>query len=385
MTSCSGPVERPSQNQGLSDSDLRFKNIKSAFSDRKYEEVLVLEEAHSKTGQVTPNDPEIFYLAGRSMMELGRFRSAARRFERVITFLRSNHSQLTAESYFFAALCYEAMSEDDKTIAALLDAKIRRDHLPEDLKHSVLFARLAWGYARIGNFVESQKYQKFAEVEFLKRKKDMMQLGDRYSRILYWMGGLGPLSYTNSNFENSIQAFKGAQRYLYQLVELNAQEVSAKASEEMISNYQKIWAALDTVELQDNDGDRLLSITNQQKRKKEMAEVILELIRSLDAQVIPVPQNAELSRVNLAVQDVKAKANMLILDRPLNEGLTSESLLREGRVIDPTGKLEKKPRLPEVLPEKKTGKNNSKNGMGAQEVTPLPKPTAPIESYKENK
>ncbi|MCB0393751.1 MAG: hypothetical protein KDD25_04295 [Bdellovibrionales bacterium] len=341
-----------------------LKEMNALFQKRDFEGVLSMEESFFKGEEVVTHGPEAELILGRSYLEIGKCDSAIDKFDHAIIALKSNHSPIVAEAFFFKGICEENLGNVSKSVASFLDAKLRRNSLQEIIKRAVLPARLAAAYARAGNFAESKKYRIIADSEYARLRK-VVKVEKSNDEWLYWMGGMGPLEYHSSNFEPAAEAFRGSQAYLRQVVDLESSPFAERAADDLISQYQRIWAAIESVPLDNNPEDKILALSRQQERQKEMAEVFLDLLLDVEKYNITDVTTPQTQRVSRVVSDYKEKATRIYYNRPVYEGLTEqakkrEGLKRDGRVVDPSGQLETKPWLDRKLPDKKA-ERDSKN------------------------
>ena len=117
------------------------------LSERRDQEAIVeiqnhlekeeFEQSHKKSSQyllntpLTKNSQLVNYYLSRSLEGLKRWDEAAESYRSIV---RSNTSpgSLVAKSLYRLSFCYEALKQDDKVIASLLDVLKRKNQIEQD-------------------------------------------------------------------------------------------------------------------------------------------------------------------------------------------------------------------------------------------------------------
>lgn len=188
--------------------------------------------------------------------------------------------EIAALALYRMSFSYEALGDDTKTLAALLDARNMQSHLPSEVALAEVPARLAALYGRMeGREQEAMKYLSEAEkgIESLRQsrqKTDSSWLAKTY----FQMGSLSTNQLSADNYEQSIEGQKMVQVYLLKALQLNEPAWSKKSLEQLKNTYQRFF---NLFESQKTDRQRQVSMGGSLTDLIQQAE----LFRPLRAQV----------------------------------------------------------------------------------------------------
>jgi tetratricopeptide (TPR) repeat protein len=268
---------------------------------------------------------------------MGDCARAAQRFREVVRSSAGKYKHVEAQAFYHLSFMYECLGQDNKSIAALLDARKRGSDLSFSVAHAEIPARLAAAYARIGNRAKALEY--FALADKGLKKIVAAEEGHRQHQILaqslFYMGQLNPAQRrAEGNPTAFLQALSLQQPYLLQSVEMNSQPWSQRAAEDIESAYDNIFKF--KIE---NDGERREFYTRA-------IQVCNELIR-----IRSPKKDKAIDDIYARVDDTLSKLNSEMAKVAERNRLTPEAqkrggLKRQGRLVDPGPK--KKP-----LPKKR--------------------------------
>ncbi|HEX4924163.1 MAG TPA: tetratricopeptide repeat protein, partial [Bdellovibrionales bacterium] len=304
----------------------------------------------------------INYNWGLALEALKRFQEAVEKYRFVIEIARGRAPLQEAQALYHIALCYEALGDDPKTIAALVDASNRRQYFSEETNVEIS-ARLAAAYARVGNEKQADEYYSKAEkgLALMRRKIETKTPPSWLGKALYNMGKMPLRSLTLEDFAAGLKPLERGQGWLIQAASLRDETWSPKASFELIQAYRDAWALIEAVPLGNSD-DQLVNMKEQQDKKIEMAVTLHEVISKLKLEKLPDEraEPKEVADVFTFVEKLETDVDALIGTRPVQHGLTPaaeqrQGIKREGKMVPVTEARERKPR-PARLKKKRNKK-----------------------------
>lgn len=284
--------------------------------------------------------------SGRALEGLKRWNEAADRYRAVVAnTMRAR--KLRALAMYRISFCHEAISDDSGTIAALLDARSRSADLPPEIASAELPARLAAGYARIGNVDDAMYFYSQAGMGLsrMRSRKAGTAIPDWLPRTLYFMGRMSLRKVTWGDFETALRPLEKAQGFLLQAAELDAGQWSALAADELMQTYNGIWSVL-TEPPQNIDGEKLLIQREYQQRQWQLAQLVLESLNALRIARSPlaVSRSEKVESIFRYVSTLEDRIGGLLAQPLAGDGLTPEAMERreqvQGRVVQPSDELE---------------------------------------------
>ncbi|MEQ1875340.1 MAG: tetratricopeptide repeat protein [Bdellovibrionia bacterium] len=294
------------------------------------------------------------YNWGIALENLKKFQEAVDKFRFVIELTHDKAPLQEAQALYHLALCYEALGDDSKSIAALLDAVNRKQYFPEETIVEIQ-ARLASAYARIGNEKQADSYYQNAErgLTVMRRKMEGApdtKAPDWLGKALFNMGKMPLRKLTIEDFEVGLKPLERGQPWLLQAAELDDETWAPKASFELIQAYRDAWGVIDTVPLRE-EADPIVAMKEQQDKKIAMAVALQEIISKLKLLKLPDErrENKNVGELFTVLEKIESDADTLIGSRPIQQGLTSDSqkregIKRDGKMVPVREATEQKPR-----------------------------------------
>lgn len=319
-------VKRPRFEQGLKALDTnRFQDAAKIFDG-----LLV-----AKPG--TELDLVTLYNSGAAYEGMGDCARAAQRFREVVRSSAGKFKRVEAQAFYHLSFMYECLGQDNKSIAALLDARKRSAELSFAVANAEIPARLAAGYARIGNRAKALEY--FALADKGLKKIVAVEEGHRQHQILaqslFYMGQLNPAQRrAEGNPIAFLQGLSLQQPYLLQSVEMNSQPWSQRAAEDLETAYDNIFK---------------FKIEDGAKRREfytRAIQVCNELIRIRSPKTDKAVEDLYVRVENTLSKLNSEMAKVAETNRLTPEAKKRDSLKKKGRLVDPA--LKKKP-----LPKKR--------------------------------
>lgn len=209
---------------------------------------------------------------------LGHYKEAADLYREVNLATIEYQPEIAALASYQMSYAYEALGEDHKAVAALLDAQRLADHLPAPIALAEIPARLAAAHGRQGHDEEAVKYINEADRGILKinteiglkLKKDW--LGKTYVQ----MGIASTNQLSPESFDDFVAGQKWVQIYLIKAMRLNDSTWSARAQGMLQETYRDLYTQLmsvkDNRELQKSIGGDLFDLIDQADLYKPLAD-----------------------------------------------------------------------------------------------------------------
>lgn len=318
------------------------------LSSEKYDLALLEFEKHLQNQPASVWTQSAIFGSARALEGLERWTEAAERYRQVIHNTR-RAPNLQAMALYRLSFCREALGNDQETVAVLHDALTRSQHLPKEITMAELPARLAAAYARVGNFEKALSYYQSAEkgIYSLRRESAGKPLPSWLARTLFFMGNTSLRQATWEDFETYLRPLGRTQVYLLLTTELSIEPWSQKAAHELVTTYQSLWNAIESVSLPSGP-DPVIAKREIQEKQWRRAALVLETLEALKARVPPEEQKAsdETKMILAFVGDLEKRIGDLFLERPAGEGMTAEALSRRkevrARVVNPDDSLERR-------------------------------------------
>jgi tetratricopeptide (TPR) repeat protein len=303
--------------------------------------------------------------AGRALLGLVRWAAAAERFRAVIRTTAESGGKVSAPKLQAAALyhlsfCQEALGNDSQTIATLIDLQERRQFLEPEIGSAELPARLAGAYARVGNFVEADRYYREAEAGIARLRHRAIANEAAVTTVgasvkantsatatnaplvapvwlgqtLFEMGNTAIDQVNWDNFESALRPLARSQIYLLEAAELNQAPWSDRAFNLLTKIYGHFWSVIESPPPTSSAtvGEPVLVLRDLQAKQIDRAILLNELIESLKSHELQ--NEADISTqaraISVFADDLQAQIQNFMLIRPAGEGATAESMSRTG-------------------------------------------------------
>jgi len=327
------------------------------LSDGDFDGALKNFETVLKKDSMSPYVPVATYNSGIALQGQKKFSEALERFRNALSYYSGKPSPQQADIFYHMAACYEALGDDPKTVAALLDVKNRFQFFPEEI-HVEVLARLAGVYARLNNEVDAQKNYDLAEKALASLRKNILPRDNPpwMSKTLFNMGKMPLKKLVVEDFETGLKPLERGQVWLLRAARLNDPKWSQMASFELIQVYRDAWSLTEAVPIP-KDEDKLVGMKSQQEKMMSMAAALFGMMSRLKLE-----RGVDFDHENKYVREVfdyldglEKNLETLLKSRPVEESLTPEAEktdgLKRGTTITPTPQPEKK------LPAKKPDPN----------------------------
>lgn len=327
------------------------KEIRQALNELdelRFTEALATLDQFLQNQPTSPWTQSAFFHRGRGLEGLGRPSEAAQQYSAVVRATEKLAPKLQAMSLYRLSFCYEAMGEDQLSLATLHDLLSRTAGLPKEVSDAELPARLAGAYARVGNFDKAVSYYRTAEVGINRLRRGTKGIPQWLPQTLYSMGSVSARTVTWDDFETALRPISRSQIYLLQAAELGFQPWADLASHDLIATYAKLWRVIETPP-EIAASEPVLAQRTTQDNQLARAEILNDNLKELKARSLATEaaHGTEASKAILQfANDLETKIARLFRVRKPGEGLTAEARARRaavrGKTITNDDSLEQK-------------------------------------------
>lgn len=209
---------------------------------------------------------------------LGRPQDAVNLYRDVFLKTERYRPEIAALALYRMSFGYEALGDDLKMVASLLDARKRGASLPVEITQAQIPARLAAAYARQNREAEAMAYLNEAEKGIARvivaKGKDLKV--DWLAKIYVEMGSVSTNQLSVENFEDFVRSQKTVQVYLLKALKQNDPVWSARGLARLQETYQALFTQLDTAkkdqEMQSIVGGSFVELMDQADLFKPMGD-----------------------------------------------------------------------------------------------------------------
>ncbi|GIL18827.1 MAG: hypothetical protein BroJett040_25780 [Oligoflexia bacterium] len=178
----------------------------------------------------------------RSLQGLGKWKESTEILRDTIEANQARHLNVTALAFFYISFSYDALGDEAKSLAALLDAQNLKSHLPIEIAQAELPARLAAYYNRVGQTKLAREYFREAERGVATLfSGDKPASRDARARTYYWMGAYSTNQISYENLQSALDTLSFVQIFSLRAMEAQSEGWSARAEEGLKENYRDIW------------------------------------------------------------------------------------------------------------------------------------------------
>jgi hypothetical protein len=184
---------------------------------------------------------------------------------------------IAALAQYQASFGYEALGEDVKELASLLDTERLADKMPSTVANAELPARLASVYARLGREAEAMQYLNKAEKGLAKliEEKGVNISNDWLAKTYYQMGRISTAQLAVENYDQLAQSQKVVQVYLLKAVKLNDGVWSHEALQDLKETYLNFFNQFNSQDVSKSErismGGSLVELINHAQLYRPMS------------------------------------------------------------------------------------------------------------------
>lgn len=204
----------------------------------------------------------------QALYGLGQFQQAADLYREVYLKTINEQPNIAGLALYHMSFAYEALGDDQKTVAALLDTKNFADSMPQEIAFAEVPARLAAAYARQGRENEAMSYLDQADkgiAKVMALKGPTLDKG-WLAKTYFQMGSVSTNQLSQGNFSDFIQGQRGVQVYLIKALKLEDPRWSQKSLDKLCEVYRDLYRQVESASLrteQNRLGGELLDLLDQ--------------------------------------------------------------------------------------------------------------------------
>lgn len=257
-------------------------------------------------------------------LELERqFKLASDKYREVIVSTLKSAPRLQAYALYRLSFCLEALGDDAQVVAVLEDVNQRKHLLTPEVATAELPSRQAAAYSRVGNIEKAQALYEEAETAVMRyrRQRSQAQQPEWLAKTLYHMGRTNLREANWENFEVVVRPLAKTQQFLLEAAELNHEQWSKKASEDLSAMYSGLWAVIQNPPSAKSDDDVLQARTIQQ-RQWEMTFELVDLLNELNRHRLPDQNSAYVQSLFSETEKVFREIKKLLAQQKVGSELT---------------------------------------------------------------
>ncbi len=307
------------------DAEMAYHNALKLTESIQGEKALKAWQKFLQQYPATPLTASALYHKALSYERLGQYQSAVNTYRSAITIWGVQSNQDRAQALLRISGCYEAMSENAKSLGTLQELERNLSALSSAQKNIEIPARKALLYAKEGNQAEAKKYYALATKnmnQYLRRTGASANVW--LAEVLYRLSETNP-SLSLPDYQAAMDALSINQSYLAKVIEMDQPFWSEKALQRLSLQLEGIKTYL----LKFVNSKDLLELREQQEQQKNMAATFIDVLDKLSQEFLSDSKVFE-EKVAPVKQKIKSEVTDILLARSIGEGLTDESKQRQG-------------------------------------------------------
>lgn len=259
-------------------------------------------------------------------------------YQKIHKLTLNEQPEIAVRALYRMSFCYEALGEDDRALAGLLDSYRRRSLLPEEVAKAEIPARLAMFYEKVQNRAEAEKYIAIAQkgISTLQGRPELSS--EILAKAYFQMGAVSLNQISASNFSSVVRAMRVVQVYPIRAIALKASPWSEDSLVILKRNYRNLWnTLLDMPGLSGVDEESIQRAKMEQQAS--LGGELLDLIQQAELYLPLEPEKMNTLQIDLYkyLADLTLKIQDLIYRSEAQMSLTHEAqklngLKRPGRI-----------------------------------------------------
>ncbi|NUN04189.1 MAG: hypothetical protein HUU57_00385 [Bdellovibrio sp.] len=223
-------------------------NAEKVLSRGRFEEARILYRDFSAR-----KPQSVFYQSAKmgeaqALLGIGQPQESADLYREVYLKTLKEQPRIAAMALFNMSFAYEALGDDLKTVAALLDAKRMADNLPLETAYAEIPARLAAVYGRQGRDNEARLYLAEADkgiVKVMEAKGSQLQK-EWLAKTYFQMGSVSTNQLSADSFGDFVQGQRWVQVYLIKALKLADPIWSQRSLEKLQEVYRDLYTHVES-------------------------------------------------------------------------------------------------------------------------------------------
>ncbi len=334
-----------------------YKKGMQLLAAKKYEDALeTLQKFLNDFGSTRWSQAAVIN-SGRALEGLNRWSEALQKYKEAVQSTQTRAPRLQAYALYRASYCYEALGDDQLTIAALLDLlqPNRAKYLNHEMTEAEVPGRLAAAYARVGATREANAFYARAEGAVQKMKASSHgKYPEWLGETLYRMGKVPTELVSWESAAKVLRELEKTQKFALEAAALDQDPWSHEASQSLIGSYRDLFTVLQIPPYPKLD-DLVLAKRDAQYSQWNLASEMMDRLIRLKALQLPdsAEDSPEANEIFDFSNDLIHKLQIVMQQQPAGDGLTAASAARIQRSLNIS--MPQTIESGEVLASEKTG------------------------------
>lgn len=262
----------------------------------------------------------------------GQWTEAIGVYKKVVESTQSTQPVLASYALYRLSFCYEALGQDDKAIATLIDARNRGSKLDPKITLAAIPARLSAAYNRVQRPTESvlelRSAQKGIEqlIKQYQGQSDQAWLGETYLE----MGRLSTNQLSFDNLESVTNTLRTTQAFMVKAMELNILPYSKMANEALQENYRDLWNLTMQIPLEASLDEAAAAHAQSRKQVQVVVEIFKLLVELQQHRPMEdLAKNNHLDSFFNYVDELEKRGQLLVANKSTANKITVESIINQ--------------------------------------------------------
>jgi tetratricopeptide (TPR) repeat protein len=273
----------------------------------------------------------------KALEGLGQWQEAILVLRQAVEVTRQHQPELAALSLYELSFCYEAVGDEVKTMASLMDAASFAKYLPPEIQKAEIPARLAASHHRMGHHAEAQQYLQKAEAGLIELRASETISSETIARTYFQMGLLSTRQVSFENFKAVTDTLRAVQIFSLHAIEADDAKWSPLAAETLLGTYKDLKKIITEIPIQ-KAMDSAVAIREQRASQAQLSGDLLVAVQQLKSlHLVKEEERTEVTNFYSELETIENQLNEIIVKDPVKNELSKESskwnrLKREGRV-----------------------------------------------------
>lgn len=239
-------------------------------------------KSYLKDNPVSVYTAHAYYGLGRSLEFQEKWAEAIEIYKILSQQAKTLRPELAALGMYRLSYCYEALGDEIRTQATLLDAEGMAMHLPAAVREVEIPARQAASLLRRGDFAGAKKLLvKLNEAVPAVFNLAQAPNQNEMARVFLQIGTLSLRPLSEENFLLYVDTFENLQTYLWRSWSLNQEPWSERAREQLLGSYQNFWNRTQDIEIGPKGMDAQAAARIRSETQRKWIGAIVKMAGSL--------------------------------------------------------------------------------------------------------
>ncbi|MBL7671430.1 MAG: hypothetical protein JNM39_13175 [Bdellovibrionaceae bacterium] len=227
--------------------DLDFTNIQNLVAQGQCTQAINDIVAYTTKFPTSPYSQSLSLLQNDCLVQTEQFETAANSLRQLVVYSIDRQPKIAAPAFLLLSYAYEGLGENDKSLAAALDAERLGAELPAHSRLAEVPARLAMLHSQMSDMTQAGIYLSRADdgIRVL-RSQNPQTIGSVFwAKVYYQMGFKSLDQIDHQGISNAIQGLMAVQKFTLRSIEFNDPVWSARALNQLQKNYLTLWRLIE--------------------------------------------------------------------------------------------------------------------------------------------